>query len=88
MKNSQTFSIRNSKKKAILAGLFFLLLVLIVCSLCSGAVRLSPADILHVLINPQDHSLQGSIFLLSRVPRTCGSVTWLSSTNSKKSFGK
>ena len=74
MKNSQTFSIRNSKKKAILAGLFFLLLVLIVCSLCSGAVRLSPADILHVLINPQDHSLQGSIFLLSRVPRTCGSV--------------
>lgn len=74
MKNLQTFSTRNSRKKVILAGLLFLLIVLMVCSLCAGAVRISLTDMFGVLISPEDHPLQRNIVLLSRVPRTVGCV--------------
>lgn len=57
-------------------GVLILLLVLVllsaVMSMCFGAVRVSPGDILKILFGHQSGTKAAHILLLARLPRTCG----------------
>ena len=72
MKNSQTFFTKN--KVLFWVGLVVLLLVAVVLSLGVGAVKLSPSEVLAVLLGENSGSVAARIVLYTRLPRTCAAM--------------
>lgn len=64
---------RNHPGKVCL-GLLGLLLVLMILSICVGAVPVSLKAVVDALLHGENVSVSGRIVLYSRLPRTCGSV--------------
>lgn len=66
-------SIRTKKGRQILiAGLCLAVVLAALLSICLGAVRVAPADVLRALLDSDTKQVQTQIVLFARLPRTCG----------------
>lgn len=73
MKNWPTSSTRARADKArVFAALIAAVLLSVLLSLCLGAVRIPPGEVLAALRGRLHGSVSSDIVLLSRLPRTCG----------------
>ena len=72
MKSSQISSTRRRNKSGIYAVLFILMLSAAIGSICFGAVWVAPRKLADILFGTDRSSVEASIILLARLPRTLG----------------
>ena len=73
MKTLQTFSTPR-REAAVVLAMGLLMLLAAVLSLCLGAVRLTPAQLVQAIIQGRSNTLAGRIFWFVRLPRTLAAL--------------